>query len=212
MTKTSEAGRRAPSGDARQRDAERSRQALLDAALDEFAAKGFAGARVQDIAARAGLNKQLITYYFGGKEGLYQAVTRLWFEREAAFANPDLPLDALMTEYLHATLPDPRLARLLIWDGLTDQAVDSEADEGESARAADLSDFERRQAAGEIAADLDPRFVLLALMGAGIAPVAIPQVARSLTGLDPRSPEFEAAYAEQLQRIVRQLRGNPDNR
>jgi hypothetical protein len=48
--------RRAPSGPERQRDADRSRRALLDAALEEFSLRGFAGARVADIARLAGVN------------------------------------------------------------------------------------------------------------------------------------------------------------
>ena len=48
--------RRAPAGADRQRDAERSRQALLAAALEEFSVRRFAGARVADIARRAGVN------------------------------------------------------------------------------------------------------------------------------------------------------------
>ena len=74
--------RRAPAGAERQRDADRSRRALLDAALEEFSLRGFAGARVADIARRAGVNKQLINYYFGSKEGLYLALQRAWLERE----------------------------------------------------------------------------------------------------------------------------------
>src|SRR5580692_5835237 len=70
--------RRAPAAGDRQRDAERSRQSLLAAALEEFSLRGFAGARVADIARRAGVNKQLINYYFGSKEGLYLALQRAW--------------------------------------------------------------------------------------------------------------------------------------
>lgn len=47
---------------------------LIAAALTEFAAQGRAGARTERIAARAGVNKQLIHYYFRNKAGLYQAV------------------------------------------------------------------------------------------------------------------------------------------
>ncbi|MEJ5992068.1 TetR/AcrR family transcriptional regulator [Ramlibacter sp. PS3R-8] len=49
------------------------REAILAAARQEFSAKGPAGARVNEIAARSGVNKQLIYYYFGNKEGLYAA-------------------------------------------------------------------------------------------------------------------------------------------
>ena len=49
------------------------REAILGAARSEFAAKGLTGARVNHIAERAGVNKQLIYYYFGSKNELYRA-------------------------------------------------------------------------------------------------------------------------------------------
>ena len=50
-----------------------SRDAILAAARAEFSAKGLTGARVNEIASRAGVNKQLIYYYFGSKIDLYRA-------------------------------------------------------------------------------------------------------------------------------------------
>ncbi len=47
---------------------------ILTAATEEFDGNGFAGARVQRIADRAGVNKQLLFYYFRSKSGLYRAV------------------------------------------------------------------------------------------------------------------------------------------
>ena len=47
---------------------------ILTAAREEFARRGFAGARVEQIARRAGVNKQLLFYYFHSKRGLFQAV------------------------------------------------------------------------------------------------------------------------------------------
>lgn len=58
----------------RSRDADRSQQAILQAARDEFAQHGLAGARVDRIAERAGLNKRLIYYYFSSKDELFLAV------------------------------------------------------------------------------------------------------------------------------------------
>jgi TetR/AcrR family transcriptional regulator len=55
------------------RDATASRESLLVAAVAEFAREGFAGARVDEIAASAGVNKQLVYHYFGSKKGLYLA-------------------------------------------------------------------------------------------------------------------------------------------
>lgn len=67
----------APSEDVtpeRQRDAERTRAEILDAATEEFADRGYAGGRVDEIAARTRTTKRMIYYYFGSKQGLYLAV------------------------------------------------------------------------------------------------------------------------------------------
>jgi AcrR family transcriptional regulator len=64
----------------RQRNAERTRTEILDVATAEFARRGFAGARVDEIAARTTTTKRMIYYYFGGKEQLYVAVLERAFE------------------------------------------------------------------------------------------------------------------------------------
>ncbi|HEY1461437.1 MAG TPA: TetR/AcrR family transcriptional regulator [Casimicrobiaceae bacterium] len=56
------------------RDPERTRASILAAATAEFARHGLGGARVDRIAERAGSNKRMLYYYFGDKEGLFQAV------------------------------------------------------------------------------------------------------------------------------------------
>ena len=58
----------------RTRDADRTQQAILRAAMTEFADKGLGGARIDAIAERAGVNKRLIYYYFDAKDGLFLAV------------------------------------------------------------------------------------------------------------------------------------------
>ena len=58
----------------RTRDADRTQQAILQAAVAEFADAGLAGARVERIAERAGVNKRLLYYYFGSKDDLFLAV------------------------------------------------------------------------------------------------------------------------------------------
>lgn len=200
--------RRAPPPGERQQDADRTRQRLLDAALEVFAAKGYAGARVQEIADRAGVNKQLINYYFDSKEGLYRELQRVWLRREQTFADPGLPLDELAARYLHDALTEPRLMRLMAWRGLLDGAGSPPADEGSDnngAGLADLSTMRARQANGELAADLDPASVRLAIMGAVMVPVVLPQLVREIFGLDPSDPAFETRYAEHLRAIIRRL-------
>lgn len=52
------------------------REAILDAALDEFSARGFAATRLDDVAKRAGVAKGTIYLYFADKESLFQEIIR----------------------------------------------------------------------------------------------------------------------------------------
>ncbi|MEH7876188.1 TetR family transcriptional regulator [Rhizobium laguerreae] len=56
------------------RDPERTREAILQAAMGEIVAHGLGGARIDKIAERSGSNKRMIYHYFGDKEGLYVEV------------------------------------------------------------------------------------------------------------------------------------------
>ena len=58
----------------KERNPDKSKAAILLAAEAEFAAKGFFGARVDEIAAKADINKRMIYAYFGDKEALYNQV------------------------------------------------------------------------------------------------------------------------------------------
>jgi AcrR family transcriptional regulator len=58
----------------RHRDAEATRDALLAAAREVFAREGFEGATTREIGERAGANAAMISYHFGGKQGLFSAV------------------------------------------------------------------------------------------------------------------------------------------
>jgi AcrR family transcriptional regulator len=63
------------------RDKEATKAKLLEAALDEFAEYGIAGARVDRIAAKAGCNKAMIYAYFGSKEGLFDELLKIQIDR-----------------------------------------------------------------------------------------------------------------------------------
>ena len=64
----------ASSGPRRERNSAATKLRLLDAAEHEFAARGFTGVRLRDIAEAAGVQSALIHHYFGDKQGLYRAV------------------------------------------------------------------------------------------------------------------------------------------
>ena len=62
-----------PKKPTRQRDADRTRTAILDAARTLFSTRGFTNTGVREVAELAGVNSALVGRYFGSKEGLYRA-------------------------------------------------------------------------------------------------------------------------------------------
>ena len=65
----------------RTNDPERTMAGILEVARKEFAEKGLAGGRIDEIAAATKTSKRMIYYYFGGKEGLYLAVLEEAYRR-----------------------------------------------------------------------------------------------------------------------------------
>jgi AcrR family transcriptional regulator len=88
----------------RSQDPEGTRRNILEIATDEFADKGFSGARVDHIAARTNTSKRMIYYYFGDKEGLFAEVLEEAYSRirqieaslELAQLEPESALRALV--------------------------------------------------------------------------------------------------------------------
>lgn len=101
------------------RDADATRQRLLDAALAEFAEHGIAGARVDRIAAQANSNKAQIYHYFGGKAQLFDAVYGS-IVRRVVESTPidvhDLPGYAAKLARMYDVHPE--VMRLAVWHRL----------------------------------------------------------------------------------------------
>jgi AcrR family transcriptional regulator len=91
------------------RDPERTRRRILDAATAEFARYGLGGARIDRIARRAGANKRMLYYYFGGKDALFLAAL------EARYAHIREAERALQLEHLEPRAALDRLVRFT-WD------------------------------------------------------------------------------------------------
>lgn len=191
--------RRSPSASERKRDPERTRARILEAAAAEFGAKGYAATRTTDIAARAGVNKQLISYYFGGKEGLYKEIATSWHHDAAEMASQEQPLDQVLANFVATTLTDQ--GRLWAWSNLAGDSPPTD----EAFLRNQVEQMRDRQKAGELPADLDPGFLLLVLMAAASAPLTLRHTASQITGEDPATPEFASKYAEQLALLVRHL-------
>ena len=109
-----------------QRDAEKSKQRILAAAEQEFADKGLFGARVDEIAAAAQINKRMIYAYFGDKEGLYQQVLSQAFLRMEAVEQELVALRytgkelvvKIIGAYFDFLAKDTAFVNLLMWENL----------------------------------------------------------------------------------------------
>jgi len=80
------------------------RELILDAAAVVFAEHGYAGARVDDIAARAGVNKAMLYYHVGDKTALYTAVLLRNFERVRAAIDGALATEGTARQRLEAVI------------------------------------------------------------------------------------------------------------
>jgi TetR/AcrR family transcriptional regulator len=95
---------------------------ILDAASAVFAEAGFAGARVDDIATRAGVNKAMLYYHIGDKQALYSAVLMRNFDRVAdaladvleAGGSPRSRLVAVITEITRIVQRFPDHPRMVL--------------------------------------------------------------------------------------------------
>lgn len=105
----------------RPRNAEQTKQAILRAAIDEFALETVAGGRIDAIAAAAGVNKALLYYYFHDKEQLYGAALDYIFtglkSRVFPVLDSELPpkekLQRYIDAYFDAVASIPELPRIL---------------------------------------------------------------------------------------------------
>jgi AcrR family transcriptional regulator len=108
-----------------QKAAER-REAILAAALDEFAARGFAATRIDDVAERAGVAKGTIYLHFADKEALFQEIVRTMvvpLVMTVAAPPADVPVrrvvEGLMTMFIREVYGTKRreIIRLMLTEG-----------------------------------------------------------------------------------------------
>ncbi|WP_431982523.1 TetR family transcriptional regulator [Streptomyces qinglanensis] len=169
-------------------DTARTKQRLLDAAVEEFAECGPEGARIARVAARSEVNKERIYQYFGSKEKLFVAVLRSELERVAAAVPLDGDQAADLGDYAGRLFDyhraHPHLARLLAWEGLQYQdRVVSEAERTGRYRekAAALAEAQRTGALTTAAA---PGALTHAVIALTASFFTLPQVARMLVPAD----------------------------
>ncbi len=104
------------------RDPQATRRALIGAGTRLFSQHGFDGVPIGAVAARAGVNKALISYHFGGKRGLYRAILAASFAEmledlkavEASGGDPRRALHGLLATFVRVRERRPEFPRLFL--------------------------------------------------------------------------------------------------
>jgi AcrR family transcriptional regulator len=193
-----------PNGAVAERNPERTRERILAAALQEFAANGFAGARVDAIARRAAINKRMLYHYFGNKEHLFREVLRRKItERQASAEGLSGDPAESLPFWFKLSCQDADWVRLLEWEAL--QEADNQLIDGNSRRALatrSLGRIRQQQALGFLSGEFEPRHLLLAMRSLTMFPMAFPQLTRLITGRPVSDPHFQKQHAEFLRKFA----------
>ncbi|HWG22805.1 TetR family transcriptional regulator [Actinospica sp.] len=168
------------------RDAEATKARIFEAATEEFAAHGIAGARVDRIAQNAQANKQLIYAYFGDKKKLFYKVLDKTLVQVAEMVSTDITdLDRWVDEHIDYHQKHPELLRLLMWEAL--EVEESETCRGETRAeryAVKVQKIADAQDQGLARKDIPPTYMLMMLMSMINYGVMLPQVRNLVFGSD----------------------------
>jgi len=180
-------GRRTPV-----RNLNRTREKILAAALAEFSARGFAGARVDAIAGRARVNKRMLYYCFGAKQDLYREILRRKIAERAGLIEsaPDDFAGALAHIYLGGGT-DIDFVRLMEWEAIDSGGKKCIAEAERRAlfekAVARLRVLQRR---GSIPRGVNLTQLFISMLSLAMFPLVMPQLIRLIHGMEPTDPRF----------------------
>jgi len=147
------------------RDIQATKKRLLDAATNEFAQRGIAGARVDRIADLAGCSKALIYDYFGNKDQLFDAV----YDALVVTLMQAVPIDAEDLPGYAGRLFDqyqacPELLRLSAWDILERNGVGARLDVIQAATQQKIAAIRQAQGNGHVSEHWEPAKLLTLIL------------------------------------------------
>lgn len=181
------------------------RLAILEAALVDFAERGFDGASTRSIAHRAGLQQPLIAYHFGSKEALWKAVAEHFFAEIMRIWNEEIPDNSDMPPvervriefraFLRFTFQHPHFHHFMLRENAPDNPRLSWLAQTVLAPIMEriLPQIRAAQEGGDLV-NTDPLLVYYALVGMVTALSSLRAEIRELTGVDATDPKVEQAY------------------
>jgi AcrR family transcriptional regulator len=198
------------------RDAVRTRTAILDAAEELFADRGYEAVSLSEVGEAAGVSRGTPGYFFGNKEGLYRAVLdrtisasqglvdRMRAASEAG-AGADEIIEQAITGYVDLLASRPTYVRLIQWETLKGGRFLGQAVPHVSAIGGAL------EVLGQItrgARDRDELSqLLLSILGLCWFPFAHEDTALRTLGLEARDPDFLEARKRHIVEVVRRAMG-----
>lgn len=190
-------------------------QQIIEAATDVFLEKGKSGARMQEIADRAGINKALLHYYFRSKILLYQRVfasqAKILFSGmlEAMVVGQDLRsgLYGFVDRYMDIVAGNPRLISFIMWEiregGEEMSRILKEKFQEMGFQSVPLLEVLRTGKTTSGNPIPNPEQFFLSLMGMCIYPfIARPLLTRVVPELRPEDPDFLTARKQHIMAFI----------
>jgi AcrR family transcriptional regulator len=198
----------------RSRDAEQTRRDILTAAAAEFSEKGYAGGRVDDIAARTRTTKRMIYYYFGGKDGLYAAVLEQAYggmrDAEGALCLDELPPAEAMRRLVETTFDyhaaHPEFVRLVSGENIEAARTVAASATIRARNAAVIGMvaalLRRGEEAGVFRPGVDPLDLHILISGVCFHRVSNRHTLGAIFGQDPMAPDRAEAHRRMVVEVV----------
>jgi AcrR family transcriptional regulator len=197
------------------------REKLVDAALEVFAARGFDGATTRAIAERAGVALAALPYHFETKEALWRAAAeRIFgllhahFEAHSgaaarAGAAPEAQLREMLREFVRFAARHPELHRFMLQEGTgASPRLAWLIEKHVRPRFELLRDLLARAQRQGLAPKGRPEHLFYAVIGAASMPYAVAPEFRRLTGDDPSDASLVEAHVEFLFQLFFSRRGS----
>jgi len=193
---------------------QRGRKALLEAARREFSTHGFEATRLTAVADGAGVNSAMVHYYFGGKQGLYDATLELALGgilKSLLVSRKRTPsITGFVRALMRKLAEDPWLAPLILRElsggaehppshhmrGFIQELLGLLLD----AVAAALRE-------GSIDPETDPRMAVASIVGMTLVPFVLLPSTTPVLGLDINGRDLQAVIAHTEAQIMRSLQG-----
>jgi TetR/AcrR family transcriptional regulator len=194
---------------ARTRDANASRDTILDAAETLFATQGYANTSMSDVGQAAGVSRGTPGYFFGSKENLYQAVLERAFSRIHIFIDtptstadePAVVLEQFIHNYIDFLAANPNIVRLVERESLNNGTALVKNPTHFKTLADGLTSLQQGLAQQGVTT-IDPKQFLISILSLCWFPFVHTSTLLPTLGLDANDPAFLAARKQHVTQLV----------